>query len=67
MLGAQSKAQPPRAAQTDTALVIGFLRSYENMAKAKVFVDSDLVAEIDGVSHSLLSQSFPHTQTMLRV
>jgi hypothetical protein len=45
--GANRKATSKRAAKT--ALVIGYLRSYENMATANVFVDGNLLAEVDGL------------------
>lgn len=45
--GANSKAMSKQTAKT--ALVIGYMRSYENMATAKMFLDGHLLGEVDGL------------------
>jgi hypothetical protein len=54
VLGTQNKGKSKQT--TTTALVIGYLRSYENMAIAQVFIDGDLAAEIDGLWSDRSSQ-----------
>ena len=52
--GARNQGKPTQT--TTPALVIGYLRSYENMATANVFIDGDLEAEIEGLWSDRSSQ-----------